>query len=120
MKQHGMTLLEVMVAMVIFAGASLALMNSLSSQMMALQSMEESLFSSWVAKNQMVDVRLAGGWPALEKVSGKEQFAGRNWYWQRMGETTRDPLLRAVEIQVRSTPDDDPRIQLRSYFFRQP
>ncbi|MCA1920768.1 type II secretion system protein, partial [Buttiauxella noackiae] len=32
MKQHGMTLLEVMVAMVIFAGASLALMNSLSSQ----------------------------------------------------------------------------------------
>jgi general secretion pathway protein I len=115
-----MTLLEVMVAMVIFAGASLALMNSLSSQIMALQSMEESLFASWVAENQMVDLRLTGGWPALEKVAGKEQLAGRTWYWQRLGETTRDPLLRAVEIEVRSQPGDDPRIHLRSYFFRQP
>jgi general secretion pathway protein I len=120
MKQRGMTLLEVMVAMVIFAGASLALMNSLSSQIMALQSMEESLFSSWVAENQMVDIRLAGGWPALEKTSGKEQLAGRTWFWQRQGETTRDPLLRAVEVQVRSMPNGDPRIELRSYFFHQP
>ncbi|RPH30135.1 type II secretion system protein GspI [Buttiauxella warmboldiae] len=120
MSQRGMTLLEVMVAMVIFAAVSLALINSLGSQTRALQSMEESLFASWVAENQMVDLRLAGGWPALEKVAGQQQLAGRSWYWQRLGEPTRDPLLRAVEIQVRSSPGDDPRIRLRSYFFHQP
>lgn len=120
MKQQGMTLLEVMVALVIFAGASLALMNSVTSQVRALQSMEESLFASWVAKNQMVALRLAGGWPALDATSGQTQLAGRTWYWQQQGETTRDPLLRAAEVQVRSAPGDDPRVQLRSYFFHQP
>ncbi|MGL5600939.1 MAG: type II secretion system minor pseudopilin GspI [Silvania sp.] len=120
MKQRGMTLLEVMVALVIFAGASLALMNSLGSQVRALQSMEESLFASWVAENQMVELRLTGGWPSLERQSGQQSLAGRTWYWQRQGEATRDPLLRAAEIQVRTAPQADPRIHLRSYFFHQP
>lgn len=120
MNQRGMTLLEVMVALVIFAGASLALMNSLSSQVMALQTMEDNLFASWVAENQMVNLRLAGGWPSLETISGQEQLAGRTWYWQRQGETTQDPLLRMAEVGVKTAPHADPRIQLRSYFFHQP
>ena len=49
-KQKGMTLLEVMVALVIFSTAALALMNSVSLNVRFTHGLGDSLQASWVRK----------------------------------------------------------------------
>jgi len=58
-QQSGMTLLEVLLAMVIFASVSLTLINSLSGQIAATSRMEEQVFASWVADNVLKKQQLS-------------------------------------------------------------
>ena len=50
-----MTLLEVMVALVIFSTAALALMNSVSLNVRFTHGLAETLQASWVAENQLAE-----------------------------------------------------------------
>ncbi|STU73679.1 general secretion pathway protein I [Klebsiella pneumoniae] len=53
-REAGMTLIEVMVALVIFALAGLAVMQSTLQQTRQLGRMEEKILASWLADNQLV------------------------------------------------------------------
>ncbi len=64
-REAGMTLIEVMVALVIFALAGLAVMQSTLQQTRQLGRMEEKILASWLADNQLVQLRLEKRWPAL-------------------------------------------------------
>ncbi|STV95257.1 general secretion pathway protein I [Klebsiella pneumoniae] len=63
-REAGMTLIEVMVALVIFALAGLAVMQSTLQQTRQLGRMEEKILASWLADNQLVQLRLEKRWPA--------------------------------------------------------
>lgn len=120
MKCQGMTLLEVMVALVVFAVGGLALVRTLTAQTNALAELENSTFASWVAENQMVDVRLSTTRPNLSGESGQVSMAGRTYYWHWQGVETSDPLFRALDMAVRDKEKAvDPRITLRSYIAKQ-
>ena len=54
-----MTLLEVMVALVIFSTAALALMNSVSLNVRFTHGLAETLQASWVAENQLAEAQLS-------------------------------------------------------------
>ena len=56
-KEQGMTLLEVMVALVIFSTAALALMNSVSLNVRFTHGLGDSLQASWVAENQLAEAK---------------------------------------------------------------
>lgn len=58
-KEQGMTLLEVMVALVIFSTAALALMNSVSLNVRFTHGLADTLQASWVAENQLAQAQLA-------------------------------------------------------------
>ena len=62
-RQAGMTLIEVMVALVIFALAGLTVMQSTLQQTRQLGRMEEKILASWLADNQLVQLRLEKRWP---------------------------------------------------------
>lgn len=116
MNCRGMTLLEVMVAMAIFAIAGLTLMKTVSEQVVALATLEEKTFASWVADNQLVTVRLAGSWPNLSWNNGTTEMAGHTYYWRWRGIETADPKFRAVDVEVRTEEKaPNPRATLRSY-----
>ena len=57
-KQQGMTLLEVMVALVIFSTAALALMNSVTLNVRFTHGLADTLQASWVAENQLAEAQL--------------------------------------------------------------
>lgn len=59
-REAGMTLIEVMVALVIFALAGLAVMQSTLQQTRQLGRMEEKILASWLADNQLVQLRQRG------------------------------------------------------------
>lgn len=83
-REAGMTLIEVMVALVIFALAGLAVMQSTLQQTRQLGRMEEKILASWLADNQLVQLRLEKRWPALSWSETTVEAAGTRWFvrWQ--------------------------------------
>lgn len=79
--QRGFTLLEVLLALVIFAGASLALISSLNGQMQASSQIQELTMGGWVADNYLAEQQLN---PVSEDgtTKGKTEMAGRSWSWE--------------------------------------
>ncbi|MGL4715173.1 MAG: GspI family T2SS minor pseudopilin variant ExeI, partial [Aeromonas sp.] len=75
MHARGMTLLEVMVALAVFAIAGLAVMKTASEHLFALNYLEQKTMATWVVENQLVQQKLEKKWPANSWVEGDEQMA---------------------------------------------
>ena len=119
MNVRGMTLLEVMVALAIFAMAGLALVRTVSQQTVGLSALEEKTFATWVADNHLAEVMLAKAWPGLSWTEGTEEMAGRKWYWRWRGVETEDDQFRAIDVEVRTdSQSKNPRVTLRTYVNR--
>lgn len=99
-RTHGMTLLEVMVALVIFAMTATAVMKAAGEHLSSVGQIEEITFATWVANNRLTQLHLESSWPPKNNQKGSEQMAGRTWYWQQKVLATNDKDLRSVEISV--------------------
>lgn len=97
---HGMTLLEVMVALVIFAMTATAVMKAAGEHLSSVGQIEEITFATWVANNRLTQLHLDSSWPPKNNHKGSEQMAGRTWYWQQKVLATNDKDLRSVEVSV--------------------
>ncbi|QYJ77124.1 type II secretion system minor pseudopilin GspI [Shewanella zhangzhouensis] len=104
LNSRGMTLLEVMMALVIFSIAAISLTKSMSEMMGNLPILEERTLAQWVADNQMVDAKLEKGFPSIGKKDGEVELAGRTWYWRKEVVKTTDDNFRMIRIKVS---DDD-------------
>lgn len=96
----GFTLLEVMLALAIFALAGTALVKTVNSSLMGSDHLETSTLANWVASNQLVELTLSDTWPP-KKADGKVDMANREWFYQQIVTETEDTNLRAVTIEVR-------------------
>ena len=105
-RQQGMTLLEVMVAMMIFAIGCLALINSTGGQVRSLSAIEAKTVALWVADNQLTLLQLEPRPPTLAWHSGSTVMAGETWHWRYRGRETSDAGMRAIAIEVRRDPQD--------------
>lgn len=105
-RQQGMTLLEVMVALAIFAIGCLALINATGGQVRSLGAIEAKAVAFWVADNQLTLLQLEALPPALTWRSGTAEMAGETWHWRYRGRDTTDVGMRAIEIEVRRDPQD--------------
>ncbi|MEH0835148.1 type II secretion system minor pseudopilin GspI [Pectobacterium cacticida] len=100
-RQNGMTLVEVLVALSIFALAGVAVLQTTARQASSLSRLEEKTFAGWVAENQQVQLRLEQRWPDASWVQGETLFAGIRWYWRWRGIETGDPQTNALDVEVR-------------------
>ncbi|MGF1701002.1 type II secretion system minor pseudopilin GspI [Photobacterium makurazakiensis] len=97
--QRGMTLLEVLVALAVFATAALGVMRAVSQHLNTLGYLEEKTFAAMVADNELAKVRLSGEIPTSAR-RGKSELAGREWYWSIKSTKTADGYLRALDVTV--------------------
>ncbi|EPW3923684.1 type II secretion system minor pseudopilin GspI [Enterobacter sichuanensis] len=105
-KEQGMTLLEVMVALVIFSTAALALMNSVSLNVRFTHGLGDSLQASWVAENQLAEAKLSNTpFPDALQI-GTEMMGGRNWAWRKQRVKITENRF-ADEVQVYAEGDED-------------
>ncbi|OSN05883.1 type II secretion system protein GspI [Lonsdalea britannica] len=115
MKQRGMTLLEVLVALVVFALAGLAILRTTAQQASTLGRLEEKTFAVWIAENQLTALRLEKQWPSTSWTDGSVMFAESTWYWRYRGIDSGNDSVRAVEVEVRHGSNDaTPAAILRS------
>ncbi|NPD10690.1 type II secretion system minor pseudopilin GspI [Vibrio ostreicida] len=110
---RGMTLLEVLVALAIFATAAIATIRSVSQHLNTLSYLEEKTFAAMVADNQMAKVMLSGD--KLGKKKGKDELAGREWFWFVEPVETAGDILQAFDVKVATSAKSDPVVTVRSY-----
>ena len=94
LKQRGFTLLEVLVAMAVFAVVSLTLLKSSSQQVSHSASMEDRLIAHWVAGNTLTDLQTNGNYPDVGEIETSTVMARRDWF---------------ITIKVAPTPSSDVR-----------
>ncbi|WP_038175437.1 type II secretion system minor pseudopilin GspI [Vibrio pacinii] len=110
---NGFTLLEVLVALAIFATAAIATIRSVSQHLNTLNYLEEKTFAAMVADNQMAKVMLTGQKPSKQK--GQEQLASREWFWSVEPVNTAGDMLQAFDVSVATTAKGSPVVTVRSY-----
>lgn len=98
--QRGLTLLEVMVALAIFAITGSAILKAVGENLNSVGQLEAITVANWVANNQLTQLQLSRPWPIRNNVKGSSEMANRTWYWQRTVENTSDDELKQVTISV--------------------
>ena len=118
--QNGMTLLEVMVALVVFALAGIALMQTTVQQASGIGRMEEKVLAGWLADNQLVQLHLEKVWREKKWSEKTVNFAGTEWYLRWRGLDSEIPQQRALDIEVRRSKEDESAVvSLRSFMVRE-
>ncbi len=106
-KHKGFTLIEVMLAMAVFAIAGIALLSAASNNARNIGYLESKMFANWVASNQLVAVSVDEKWPPKNNFKGEVELAGRAWFWQQKVIKTTDKDMRAIVMEVRLNEDDE-------------
>ena len=109
-KQQGFTLIEVMIALAVFAVAAAMLMLSDGNSIRQTRYMQEKVLAAQVADQYMSRLYADKNWPD-KGVRGKaESYAGYDWYIRQITRTTNFPDFRTIVVEVfagRDKPEDD-------------
>ncbi len=100
-KQCGMTLLEVLIALAIFAITMTALLSALTGLTGQQTQLVQKTFAHYVAQNRLAEARLAEQWPSEGVTRGSAEMANQEWFWVQTVKPTSNDTLRRVEIEVR-------------------
>lgn len=101
MKQvRGFTLLEVMVALAIFALVAASALTASARSLQTAARLEDKTLALWIADNRLIELQLQRQPPAEGRQQGKLEYAGRRWQWQSQVEATTDPALRRVTLRI--------------------
>lgn len=108
-QQRGMTLLEVMVAMAIFAYAAMSLFHLTTEHLRSQQYLQTKSMAHWAAQNKLVDILLEDKLDDV-KQKGTIEFAGKQWYWQVEKLDNASEMLKTLRVSVREHEDDESAI----------
>lgn len=115
--RRGFTLLEVMIALVIFVLAAMAVLQIASGALSNQQVLEEKTVAGWVAENQTAVLYLMTREQRAVRHHGESDMVGSRWYWQTIPLKTDNALLQAVDIEVSRHEDFSTVIQSRRAWF---
>ncbi|MBB3103242.1 type II secretion system minor pseudopilin GspI [Azomonas macrocytogenes] len=96
-RSGGFTLLEVMVALAIFAIVAAAVLTATSRALTNSARLTDLTLAGWVADNRLTELQLAKPVPGTGREKHELDYADRRWATESLIEATSDPsLLRAT------------------------
>ena len=99
-RQRAFTLLEVLVALAIFATVAAAVLTAAASSARNAARLEEKALAGWIADNQLVELQLQRPSPGTGRNQREISYAGRDWQLQEAIDSTSDPAMRRVTLWV--------------------
>ena len=99
-RARAFTLLEVLVALAIFALAAASVLTASARSLQTAAQLEAKTLAMWVADNRLSELQLAETPPADGRDQGQLEFAGRRWLWQSEIQPTSEPAMRRVTLWV--------------------
>jgi len=112
---RGMTLLEVMLALVILASAGLAVMQAASQSLSNQSYLQQKTFAMWIASNRIAEFKLQKQWPDLHWRQEQVEFAGANWFLRYQGVATENSSFRALDVEVSDQKEGQALGYIRTY-----
>lgn len=97
---RGFTLLEVLVALAIFALVAASVLTASARSVRTASQLEDKTLAMWVADNRLAELQLADTPLADGRDQGQVEFAGRRWGWQSEIQATSEPAMRRVTLWV--------------------
>ena len=91
---QGFTLLEVLVALAIFALVAASVLSATARSL-----------AMWIADNRLTELQLSQSPVADGREQGEVEFAGRRWQWQSEVQGTSEPDMRRVTLWVAPMPE---------------
>jgi len=104
-RHGGFTLLEVMVALAVFALAAIALLDLQRESLRTTGGVAERAIAQIVAENRLVALMAGRETPEPGIRRGETEMAGRNWLWRERVIAAGIAGLRRIEIDVRAEPE---------------
>jgi general secretion pathway protein I len=96
----GFTLIEMMVALAVFALAALALIRLEGATIRGAGILDSALVGQIVARNAAIEAVTDAKPPALGLSSGTEQNGGKTWRWTRTVAPTGDQRILRIDVSV--------------------
>ncbi|MCG4453615.1 type II secretion system minor pseudopilin GspI [Pseudomonas sp. MMS21-TM103] len=97
---RGFTLLEVLVALAIFAVVAASVLTASARSLQTASRLEDKTLAMWIADNRLSELQLAETLPGDGRDQGELTFAGRRWQWQSEIQATSEPSMRRVTLWV--------------------
>ncbi len=105
---NGFTLIEVLVALAIFAVAVASLSGAIQNNVNNANYLKDKTIANWIANNKMVELHAANNYPALADRTDKIEYAGREWVVNTKIQKAQTKMaIRIVEVAVGVENDDD-------------
>lgn len=98
------TLIEVLVALAIFAVVAASVLTASARSLQIASRLEDKTLAMWIADNRLTELQLRETPPSTGKDKGELDYGGRRWEWQSEVEGTSDPALRRVTLWVAPRP----------------
>ena len=100
-KTKAFTLLEVLIAMVIFGTTVTFLLRNINDQQRVHLDVEIKTFAHWVALNKMAETKIEKEWPSIGVTRGDAELHNHKWFWLQTVSKTTDKKLRQIEVEIR-------------------
>ena len=122
MRQQGFTLIEVLVALMVFGLIATAASQVGSQYLGSFERVRDLTLASWIAGNRMNEIRLEENFPSVSETSKDLEYAGREWRVVTVVSDTDEDSMRRVEVRVEAYRDrgDPVQLQTLSGFLRNP
>jgi general secretion pathway protein I len=105
-RQAGLTLLEILVALAVFATAAVSIISTISATAVVVENLEQKTFAHYVAGNKLAEMSLKD-WPRIGVTLDEHEMANRTWFSQTKVEATARPDMRIVRVEVRLDKNDE-------------